>query len=132
MSLLLAEFSLTDALLTTFMFFMLVLWIWIIITIVSDLIRDSETSGWSKAIWFFSLIVIPFFSAFLYMIVRGQGMQERAIASQQAMQSQMDAYVRSTAGSGSAADELEKLAKLKASGTISDSEYESLKAKAIG
>ena len=47
MSLPLAEFSLVDALVTTFMFFMLVLWIWIIITIVSDLIRDSETSGWS-------------------------------------------------------------------------------------
>ena len=59
-------------------------------------------------------------------------MQERAIESQKAMQGQMDAYVRATAGAGSTADELEKLANLKANGTISDAEYESLKAKAIG
>ncbi|MBJ7348299.1 MAG: SHOCT domain-containing protein, partial [Thermoleophilaceae bacterium] len=60
------------------------------------------------------------------------GMQERAIASQKAMQGQMDAYVRSAAGTGSTADELSKLADLKAKGTITDAEYESLKAKAIG
>lgn len=41
----LAEFTLTDALLTTLSVFFFMLWIWIVITILNDLFRDPDTSG---------------------------------------------------------------------------------------
>lgn len=128
----LAEFTLSDALITTMSVFLFVMWFWIVITILTDLFRDPDTSGWGKAIWMIALIFLPFLTAFLYLIARGKGMQERAIKDQEQMKSQMDEYIRSTAGSASAADELKKLVELRDSGAITAAEFDSMKAKYVG
>lgn len=128
----LAEFTLSDALLTTLSVFMFVMWFWIVITILSDLIRDPDTSGWGKALWMICLIFIPFLTAFIYLVARGKSMQERAIKNQAEAKSQMDEYIRSTAGGASAADELKKLVELRDSGAISAAEFDSMKAKYVG
>jgi ABC-type multidrug transport system fused ATPase/permease subunit len=132
MPLTLASYDLGDALLTVLAIFFMVIWIWILITVMIDLFRDHELSGWWKAVWVFGLIFLPFLSVFIYLIARGGGMQKRAIAQQAELQEAMDAHIRQTAGSGSAADEIAKLDQLRQSGAISDAEYQSLKAKAIG
>ena len=126
----LADFSFGDALLTVLEIFFLVIWFWILIGIIADLFRDHELSGMAKAVWIFFLIFIPFVTVLIYLIVRGQGMRDRAIAQQVEAQKQLDAYVKQTAGA-TPAQELERLAKLKSEGHISDAEYESLKAKAL-
>jgi hypothetical protein len=126
-----AEFSLGDALLTTLSIFYFVIWIWILITILTDLFSDHETSGWGKAAWVFFLVFVPFLTALIYLGVRGQGMRERAIARQQEAKAQMDDYIRDTA-TASPADELHKLSELHAKGTISDEEFAKMKAKVIG
>ncbi|MBK5229554.1 MAG: SHOCT domain-containing protein [Thermoleophilia bacterium] len=127
----LAEFSLTDALLTTLSVFFFLLWIWIVITILSDLFRDHETSGWAKAAWTLFLIVIPFLTALAYLVIRGGGMRERAIREQAEVRQQMDEYIRSTAEGGSAADELLKLASLRDSGAISSDDFERMKSRLV-
>ncbi len=126
-----AEFGLGEALLTVLSIFFFVIWIWILITILSDLFSDHETSGWGKAGWVFFLVFVPFLTALIYLGVRGAGMRDRMMARQQEAQSQMDTYIRDTAGS-SAADELAKLADLHAKGTISDEEFAKMKAKLVG
>ena len=126
-----ADFSLGDALLTTVAIFFFVIWIWILITILTDLFSDHETSGWGKAAWVFLLVFFPFITALIYLGVRGHGMRDRAIARQREAQAQMDSYIRDTAAS-SPADELQKLADLRAKGTISDDEFERMKAKLVG
>ncbi len=125
-----AEFDLGDALLTVLEIFFLVIWIWILITIISDLFRDHEQSGWAKAGWVFFLIVVPFLSAFIYLVVRGPGMRERAISEQAEVRRQMDSYIRETA-SGSPVDELHKLSDLRDKGAISDEEFQRMKAKLV-
>ena len=72
-----ADYSLGDALLTVLEIFLLVIWVWILITIMIDLFRDHEVSGWWKAVWVFFLIIFPFLTALVYLIVRGKGMRER-------------------------------------------------------
>ena len=126
-----ADFGLGEALLTTLSIFFFVIWIWILITILTDLFSDHETSGWGKAAWVFFLVFLPFLTALIYLGVRGQGMRDRAIARQQEAQAQMDSYIRDTATT-SPADELQKLADLHGKGTISDEEFERMKAKLIG
>ena len=126
-----ADFSLGDALLTTVAIFFFVIWIWILITILTDLFSDHETSGWGKAAWVFLLVFFPFITALIYLGVRGHGMRDRAIARQREAQAQMDSYIRDAAAS-SPADELQKLADLHAKGTISDDEFERMKAKLVG
>lgn len=126
-----AEFSLTDALITTLSVFFFMMWIWIVITILSDLFRDHETSGWAKAGWMLFLIVLPIIGSLAYMVARGKGMQQRAVRDQNAMQQQFDAYVREAAGGASPADELNKLAGLRDAGTISAEEFNRMKAKLV-
>jgi len=114
-----------------FEFFMFVIWFWLLLTIFSDLFRDHEMSGGMKAVWCIFVIILPFLGIFVYLIARGGGMAGHAAAAQKQMQSQMDDYVRQTAGTGSAADQIAKAKELLDAGTIDQAEFDSLKAKAL-
>ena len=126
-----ADINLGEALLLAFEIFFFVIWIWILITILSDLFRDHELSGWAKAAWVLFLVFIPFLTALIYLIARGEGMRERAIKAQAEAKQHMDAYIREQAHS-SPADELHKLNELKEKGAISAEEFDRAKAKLIG
>ena len=127
---LIATYGLGDALLTVLEIFLLVAWFWILITVIGDLFRDRETSGWAKAAWVFFLIFLPFLGVLVYLIARGEGMRERAVREQADARQQLDAYVRSTAAA-SPAEELRKLSDLRDRGAISDAEFEQAKAKLL-
>ena len=127
----LADFTFGQALLTVLEIFVFAAWLMVLFTIVGDLFRDHDISGWSKAIWVVFLIFVPFLGSLIYLIARGQGMRERAVKQQEAAQNQFDAYVRSTAGGDSAADELTKLARLHDEHKLSDEEFERAKAKIV-
>lgn len=123
-----ADFGLGEALLTVAGVFFIFMFIWILVTILSDLFRDHELSGWGKAGWAFFLIFFPYITAFVYLIARGHGMRERAIAQQVEMQTQAENYIRQVATS-SPADEVAKLHDLLSKGAITQDEFERLKAK---
>ncbi len=125
-----AEFTFGNALLTVLEVFVFVAWIMVLFMIIGDLFRDHEMSGWGKAVWIFFLIFIPFLTALIYLVARGGGMRDRALAEQKAAQEQFDQYVRQTAGT-SHADELAKLSELKAKGDISDEEFQKAKSKLL-
>jgi ABC-type transport system involved in cytochrome bd biosynthesis fused ATPase/permease subunit len=126
-----ADFTLGDALLTVLEIFLFVIYFWILVTIIGDLFRDHELSGWLKALWVLILIVVPLLGALVYLIFRGDGMRERAVKEQADMRKHMDAYIRETAGTSSHVDELKKLSDLKEKGALSDAEYEQAKAKLL-
>ena len=126
----LAEFTLGDAIVETLTIFLIVVWIWILVTILNDLFHDHEVSGWAKAAWVVFLIFIPFLTGLVYLITRGEGMRERAIKRQADTRKQFDSYVRETAGT-SPVDELTKLSALKEKGDITDADYEKMKAKLV-
>ena len=128
----LADYTFGQGLLTVLAFFLFFAWLMVLFTIFADLFRDHGLSGWSKALWVIFLIFAPFLGALIYLIARGHGMQERKLAEVQQAQQQFDSYVRDTAGSGSAADELAKLSKLHDERKISDREFEQAKAKIVG
>jgi hypothetical protein len=127
---LIADYGLGEALLTVVSIFFFVIWIWILITILSDLFADHEVSGWGKAAWVFFLVFIPFVTALIYLGVRGSGMRERALARQAEAKQQFDSYVKEAASSP--VDELHKLSELHDKGVISDGEFEKMKAKLVG
>jgi len=129
--LLIADISFGQVLLTVLEVFLFVAWFWILITIIGDLFRDHQLSGWAKAGWVLLLIVLPLFGSLIYLIARGEGMRERAISEQAAMQKQLDTYVRDTAAGSSTADQLHKLSDLKQKGDLSEAEFEKAKAKLL-
>jgi hypothetical protein len=126
-----ADISFGELLLIVAEIFLFVIWIWILVAIISDIFRDHELGGGWKALWIFFLIVVPFLSAFVYLIARGNGMRDRTIKSQAEAKEQFDHYVREQAGAASPADELHKLADLKDKGALSEAEFEQAKAKLL-
>ncbi len=128
---LLADYTFGQGLLTVLEIFVFAAWLMVLFTIIGDLFRDHGMSGWGKAAWIIFLIFLPFLGTLIYLIARGSGMRERALAQQQEAQKQLDAYVKQTAGGGSAADELAKLSQLHDQKKLSDEEFEKAKAKIV-
>jgi hypothetical protein len=116
---------------STLIFFAWVIFIWIAITVLIDVFRRRDISGWGKAAWVVFVVIIPWIGVLVYLIVNHDGMTERRVKDVQASQTQFDDYVRNTASSGGAASEIEKAKQLLDSGTISQAEFDAIKAKAL-
>ncbi|MBA3865060.1 MAG: SHOCT domain-containing protein [Solirubrobacterales bacterium] len=127
---LLADISLGELLLVALEIFFFVIWIWILITILTDLFRDHQLSGWAKAAWVLFLVVIPFLTSLIYLIARGNGMRDRTIKAQADAKKHFDEYVQKQAHT-SPADELHKLNDLKEKGALSAEEFDTAKAKLL-
>jgi hypothetical protein len=106
--------------------FVFIVWFWLLITVASDLFRRHDISGWVKAIWVIALVILPYISVLAYLIFQGRGMAERNV--QQAQQARDE--LRRAIGY-SAADEIEKLDRLKKEGSISDAEFARLRARVV-
>ena len=128
-----ADYPFLDVLWTMLIIFAWIIWFWLLITVFTDLFRRHDTSGFAKVLWIIFVIILPFLGVFIYLIVNHDGMQERAMTQARAQQAQMDDYVRTVAGSGGgAAAEIEKAKGLLDSGAITQAEFDSIKAKALG
>jgi Short C-terminal domain/Phospholipase_D-nuclease N-terminal len=125
-----ADYPFLDILWTMLIFFAWVIWFWILITVFADLFRRRDIGGGAKVLWSIFVIVLPFLGVFIYLLTQNDGMVERRTRETEAAQGQFNDYVRSVAGSGSAA-EIEKAKQLLDSGAITQPEYEALKAKAL-
>ncbi len=119
-----------------FLWHFLIIFAWIayllvLFQILGDLLwRDHKTSGWAKAMWVVFLILFPWLTALIYLIARGPGMAERAREAAAAAKSETDAYIREAAGR-SPAQEIADAKALLDAGTISQAEFDALKAKAL-
>ena len=111
--------------------FVFISYLMVVFTIIGDIFRDSSLNGWWKAVWIIFLVFLPFLTALVYLIARGQGMAARRAEQIGALQEAQTAYIRQAAGSASPADDIAKAKGLLDSGAITPSEYESLKAKAL-
>ncbi len=112
-------------------FFAWVIFIWIAITVLIDVFRRDDISGWSKAAWTIFVVLIPWIGVLVYLIANHQGMAERRIKEVQTSQAQFDEYVRKTAASGGSASEIAQAKELLDKGTITQAEFDAIKAKAL-
>jgi hypothetical protein len=127
-----AEYPFLEVLWTMLVIFAWVIWFWLLITVFADLFRRHDIGGGKKVVWIIFVILTPFLGVFVYLISQGHSMTERNEKQMRAQQAQMDDYVKSVAGSGGAAAEIEKAKQLLDSGAISQAEYDSIKARALG
>jgi hypothetical protein len=124
-----ADYPFLDVLWTIIVFFAWVIWIWIAITVLADVFRRDDIGGWGKAAWVVFVIVIPFLGVLVYLIAEHDGMQKRSTKQVESQKQAFDSYVRETAG-GSAA-EIAKGKELLDAGTITQEEFDAIKAKAL-
>jgi len=111
-------------------FFLWVAWIILLFRVFADIFR-SDMGGGAKALWSIFVILVPFLGVFIYVIANGRAMGERDIAIAQQRESDMQAYIRQTAGTAGNADELAKLAALRDQGALTDEEFSAQKAKLL-
>jgi len=111
--------------------YFIVMYLMLVFQIIADLFRDRNLGGFSKALWLIALIMVPFLTALIYVIARGGGMAKRRAATARQAQAETDQYIQSVAGPSSSADEIASAKALLDDGTINQTEYEGLKAKAL-
>ena len=134
MSIAAADFPFLEVLWTMIIFFAWIAWIWIAITIFSDIFRRHDIGGWHKAAWVVFVIILPFLGILVYLIAQHDGMRERALAQVKEQQAAFDDAVREAAGGGAgggAAGEIAKAKELLDAGTITEAEFDAIKAKAV-
>ncbi|WP_243767853.1 SHOCT domain-containing protein [Leifsonia sp. TF02-11] len=110
--------------------FAFIAYLFALFAIIGDLFRDRKLNGWWKAVWIIFLIFVPFLTALIYLIARGRGMAERSVKEAADTQAVVDAHIREVASS-SPADEIAKAQQLLVSGTITQQEFDHLKARAL-
>jgi Short C-terminal domain/Phospholipase_D-nuclease N-terminal len=130
--LILANYNFASFLWDVLVIFAFVIWFWLLIVVFGDIFRRRDISGWGKAAWIILVIILPYLGVFIYLIAEHSGMAERNTQQLQAQQAVTDQYIRSVSGSGGPASEIETAKNLLDSGAITQAEYDSLKAKALG
>ena len=128
-----SDFGTGQVFLSMLWFFLFFIWIWLLIVVFSDIFRSHDMGGWAKAFWVIGIIILPYLGVFIYLIARGHKMAEHAQQAAAAQDAAAKAYIQQAAGTtGSAADEIQRLADLKAQGVIDDAEFNKMKAKIVG
>lgn len=119
-------------------FFWFLLWTYffvaylvVLFRIIGDLFRDRDLSGGMKAVWFIGLLVVPFLSVVIYLITRGDGMANRQMQAARQAQGEADQYIQNVAGRANSAEQIASAKGLLDAGTITQVEFERLKAKAL-
>jgi uncharacterized membrane protein YcjF (UPF0283 family) len=116
---------------TMLIFFGFVVWIWILFTVIADIFRRHDTSGWIKVAWIAFIIIVPYLGVFVYLIAEHKGMTERAIKHQETAQAQVAEYVKSVAPKTDPAEQIAKAKSLLDAGTITEPEFNQIKQNAL-
>lgn len=110
--------------------FIFTAYLMVIFWIIGDLFRDDSVNGWGKAIWIIFLVFVPFITALVYFIARGSGMEARRSADMATARSESDAYIQKVVNTP-VADQIAQAKQLLDDGTISQAEFDTLKARAL-
>lgn len=124
--------SFGEVLLWSFWFFIWIAALMVWFRCLFDLFGDHTLSGWGKAGWALLLILVPWVGALIYLIARGRSMTERQLSRAKEMQAAQEQYIQQVAGTSTTpADQIANAKALLDSGTIDQSEFDRLKAKAL-
>ena len=126
-----ADYPFLNILWSMLIFVGFIMWIWIAIMCFMDIFRRRDIGGFAKAIWIIFIIFIPLLGVLFYLIAYHNGIAERNVKGQEAAQAAFDQQVKEAAGKGGPASEIETAQKLLDAGTISQSEFDHIKSKAL-
>jgi hypothetical protein len=127
------NYPILDIFLTTLYFFIFIIWLWLLFMVFIDIFRSHDLGGWAKGIWVIAIIIMPYLGVLVYLIFRGGKMHERAAQQAALQQKAFNQYVKQAAGTpgSTTADQISKLAELKAKGLLTDDEFDAEKAKLL-
>ena len=124
-------YPLLEAFWTILIFFGFVVWLWLLFTVFADIFRRHDASAWVKVAWILVIILLPYLGVLVYLIAEHKGMTERSMKTQKEAETQTEQYVRSVAGKTDPTEQIAKAKRLLDSGTITQSEFDQIKQKAL-
>ena len=86
-----------DLIWSIFLIFLMVAWFWVLIAVVADIFRSKDLGGFAKALWIGFVIIIPWLGVLVYVIARGDKMQEHNAQAMNDMEAAQKDYIRSVA-----------------------------------
>ncbi len=122
--------GLLNIIMSIFTFFLMVAWIWTVMSVVTDIFRSKDLNGWSKGLWMLFVILTPWLGVLAYLVIRGDSMHERSAEVALQFAENQRSYLQNAIGV-STADELTKLVALKEKGVITEAQYEAQKARLL-
>jgi hypothetical protein len=108
-----STYTFGQALLTVLEFALLFLWIWLAVTVVIDVFRSHDLSGWAKAGWLVLIALVPLLGVLIYVIARSDKMKAHQVSD---ARQQEVAFIA-------------ELADLKDRGILTDEEFRRIKAQ---
>jgi hypothetical protein len=127
-----SDYPFLDVMGTMLFFFLWIIWFWLLIKVFADVFRRHDIGGGAKTLWIIFVIILPYLGVFIYLITQSHHIADRDMQQAQNQQQQFDEYVRSVSSSGGTAEEIAKAKQLLDAGTITQTEFDALKAKALG
>ena len=124
-----ADYPFIDVFWSMIIFFFWVIWIWIVITVLIDVFRRDDIGGFVKALWVIFVVILPWLGVLIYLIVEHDGMRDRSLKQAQARRARSTSACARAAGGS--ADEIAKAKALLDAGTITQQEFDALKARAL-
>jgi uncharacterized membrane protein YhaH (DUF805 family) len=119
-----AEYPFLEIVGTIIIFFAWIAWFWTVVSVLADVFRRHDISGWGKAGWVLLVVAVPFLGVLIYIGSQGQNMAQRSIEQAQAQAAAL--------GAAGAASEIANAKALLDSGAIDQAEFDRLKQKALG
>lgn len=126
-----ADYPFLDVFWSMLIFMGLIMWIWLVISLFADIFRRRDMGGFAKSLWVIVLIFAPLFGVLVYLIAYHKGIAERNVREVEAARAQFDQQVRDAAGTGGPAGEIETAQRLLAAGSITQQEFDAIKANAL-
>lgn len=111
--------------------FLLFLFLMLVFQIFADIFKDETLRGGGKALWIVLLILFTPITVLVYLITRGSGMGRREVGAAQQRQAATDDYVRSVARPATPTDQISTAKTLLDNGSLTQVEFEQLKAQAL-
>lgn len=115
----------------TVLVFAFIAYLIVLYMILVDIFRDHKLAAGWKVLWIVFLVIFPYLTAFVYVIARGSGMAQRQQAANESANAQAREYIRQAAGTAGPADQIATAKQLLEAGTITQDEFDSIKAKAL-
>ena len=126
-----ADYPFLNILWSMLIFVGFIMWIWLAIMVFMDIFRRRDIGGFAKAIWIIFIIFIPLLGVLVYLIAYHNGIADRNVKGMEAQQAAFDQQVREAAGKSGPASEIDTAQKLLDAGTITQDEFDAMKAKAL-
>src|SRR3954451_7895341 len=126
------DYPLVDLLWTFVLFFALMVYFWLLITVFADLFRRHDVAGWAKSGWVVFALVCPLIGTLTYLVTQGRAMADRDTRQAREGKQQADDYIRSVVSPSSrGVEEIARGKELLDQGAISPEEFEQLKRRVL-